>query len=236
MAKKKKFLVVDVETANPVDSPLVYDIGVAIVDKKGKVYESESYIIWDIFIARKDLMETAYYAVKVPKYEQDIIEGLYTVTSFYFARKQILEMMKRHNVNTVAAYNCHFDRGALNNTLNFLTDGKYRYFFPYKTKFICIWHMACQVLCTQKSFVRFAMKNGFYSEKGNMQTSAEAVYAYMRWDKNYEEDHTGLADVMIEKDIMARCFRQHKKMDTVIKRNCWMIPQKIRKEMQLEGL
>ena len=38
MAKKKFYMVLDTETANGLDDPLVYDIGFAIIDKKGQVY------------------------------------------------------------------------------------------------------------------------------------------------------------------------------------------------------
>ena len=58
MAQKKYFMVLDTETANGLDDPLVYDIGFAIVDKKGQVYLEKSYVIYDTFVLMKDLMET----------------------------------------------------------------------------------------------------------------------------------------------------------------------------------
>ena len=54
----------------------------------------------------------------------------------------------------------------------------------------------------------------------------EAVYAYMTKNADFDESHTGLADVLIETEIMAKCFAQHKKMDKSINRSCWRIPQK----------
>ena len=47
----------------------------------------------------------------------------------------------------------------------------------------------------------------------------------MTQNPNFEEKHTGLEDVKIEVQIMARCFRQHKKMDKGINRLCWRTPQ-----------
>ena len=43
--------------------------------------------------------------------------------------------------------------------------------------------------------------------------TTEVLYRYITGDLQFEESHTGLEDVMIEKDILAYCFRQHKKMN-----------------------
>lgn len=228
-------LVVDVETANSTDDALVYDLGFAVVDKKGTVYETQSLIISDIFYGEAELMKSAYYAVKIPKYLEGIKQGKFQVVNFYTARMLVLALMKKYGVKTVMAYNANFDMSALNTTQRFLTKSKYRYFFPYGTKFECIWSMACQVLYTQKSFVRFAFQQGFMSPAGNLQTSAEVGYRYLTGDNAFEEEHTGLSDVLIETQIMAKCYQQKKAMKRTINRYCWTIPQKKRKEMQANG-
>ena len=46
---KKYYLVLDVESANTLEQPLVYDIGYQVVDKKGRVYEEKSHAITDLF-------------------------------------------------------------------------------------------------------------------------------------------------------------------------------------------
>ena len=73
-------MVLDTETCNGfmengklcLDNSLVYDIGWAIVDKRGKVYETKSYINSDIFIHEREMMKTAYYAKKIPMYLDEI--------------------------------------------------------------------------------------------------------------------------------------------------------------------
>ena len=55
-------MLLDTETCNGfmengklgLDNSLVYDIGWAIVDKRGKVYETKSYINSDIFIYERE--------------------------------------------------------------------------------------------------------------------------------------------------------------------------------------
>ena len=226
------YLVLDVETANSTDDPLVYDLGFAVCDRKGNIYEAESYVVSDIFFKETELMQTAYYHEKLPKYYEGIKKQAFKVINFYTAKKRIADLIEKYNIKAVCAYNASFDTKALNTTQRYLTNSKYRYFLPYGTEVYCIWHMACQVICTQKRYIKFCLDNGFVSESGNIKTSAEAVFAYMTKNEKYEECHTGLQDVLIETQIMAKCFAQHKKMNKKINRLCWRIPQSKAKEMR----
>ena len=232
MSSKKYYLVLDVETANSTEDALVYDLGYAVCDKKGNIYEADSFIVSDIFFKEAELMKSAYYATKIPKYLEGIKSRAFNVVTFQKAREALLGAMKRYNVEAVCAYNANFDYTALNTTQRWLTKSKYRFFLPYGTKVYCIWHMACQLICTQKAYIRFCLDNGFVSSSGNIKTSAETVYAYMTANCNYEENHTGLEDVLIETKILAKCFAQHKKVEKNINRFCWRIPQAKAKEIQ----
>lgn len=225
--KRKKFLVLDVETANTTDDPFVYDIGGAVCDKYGNIYEEFSFIVPDIFDNEKALMETAYYSEKLPTYYKGLEQGLFIRKSFYDIRQHINNVIGRHNIFEICAYNAHFDTLAINKTQRWLTKSKYRYFLPYGLQVDCIWHMACQVICTQKAYYNFCHKYGYIKEKsGRIMTDAETVYRYMLFDQpNFSESHTGLDDVRIEVAILAHCFRQKKKMDKSINGLCWKIPQ-----------
>ena len=229
---KNYYLVLDVETANSTNDPLVYDLGFAVCDRKGNIYEAESYVVSDIFYNETELMQTAYYHEKLPKYYEGIKEKAFKVINFYTAKKRIADLIEKYNIKAVCAYNASFDTKALNTTQRYLTNSKYRYFLPYGTEVYCIWHMACQVIYTQKRYIKFCLDNGFVSESGNIKTSAETVFAYMTKNEKYEECHTGLQDVLIETQIMAKCFAQHKKMNKKINRLCWRIPQSKAKEMR----
>ena len=224
--KRKRLLVLDVETANSTDDPFVYDLGGVVCDQKGNIYETFSFVIKDIFDGEPTLMDTAYYANKVPLYREGLRDSKFRKVSFYDARSHVLDVIKRNNIKEVYAYNADFDRKALNTTQRWLTKSKYRWFFPYGVEVKCIWHMACQTICLQKGYRRFCEDNGFRTEKNNrIKTSAEAVYAYMNQRGGFEEKHMGLEDSLIEVDILAHCIRQHKKMDRNINRLCWKIPQ-----------
>jgi hypothetical protein len=170
-------------------------------------------------------MATAYYAVKIPQYIEGLRSGKFKMRTLYNVRKEIKELCDKYEVKGIFAYNAFFDKTALTKTQRYVTKSKYRWFLPYGIPVYCIWHMACQTICLQRMYRKFCEKHGFVSASGNIKTSAEVVYAYLQNKPHFEEQHMGLDDVEIETYIMARCFRQHKRMDKKINRLCWRIPQ-----------
>lgn len=211
--RKKYIAVVDTETANSIEDALVYDIGWAIVDKRGNVYLTRSYLISDIFCEERDLMQTAYYAEKIPAYLADVAEGKRKIISFRMARQIFKNDCKRYNCNTACAHNARFDNNALNTTQRFLTGSKYRYFFPYGMEIWDTMKMAQDVICPMPTYKRFCEAHeGFTLKNGNPRKTAEILYKFITKNPDFMESHTGLEDVMIEKEILAYCIRQHKPM------------------------
>ena len=234
MARKKEmFLVIDTETANSIEQPLPYDIGYAICDRFGHIVLERSFVVAEIFLDHKEMMKSAYFAEKIPHYWEDIKNGTREIKSIFNIRKQIKEDMKKYRIKKVGAYNMAFDKRALNNIIRYCSKSLIRWFFPFGTEFFCIWHLACQVLLNSTSYIKFALQNGLESEAGNIQTSAEACYKFLTNSVDFTEEHTGLEDVRIEIDIMAKCFSTHKKMDKNINTSCWRLPQRKRKELDL---
>lgn len=224
--KKDLFLVLDTETSNDLDNPLVYDLGFAICDRYGKVYYQKSYVIEDTFLYDVPLMKTAYYAEKLPQYYNDISNGTMKIINIQRAKKIIQSLIKDYNIKAVCAYNASFDLRALNTTLRYYTKSQQRWFLPYGINVYCIWHMACQTLYKQAHFFKFVEQNDLFSNSGNIQTSAEIGYKYLTKNNQFAEKHRGLDDVKIELFIMAQCFRQKKKINKNINRGCWSIPTK----------
>ena len=115
---------------------------------------------------------------------------------------------------------------ALNNTLAFLTEEKYKYFFPYKTRYCDIWHMACCSILQQITFDKLAYKNDWTTPCGNVKTSAEIAYRYMVKNEDFEESHTAFEDVLIETEILLKGLRMkltQDKMEVIY--NPWRKPQ-----------
>lgn len=224
--RKKYFLVVDVETANSLDDPMVYDVGFLVGDKQGNIYEKYCFSVSEMFDHYQNLLKSAYYADKLPSYTIDEQNGQRIKTSFFSVRKVFIDVMKKYNIHEVYAYNVSFDRRALNITQRYLSMSKYRWFFPYGTKFSCIWHMACTTLLQQKTFKKKAKVKGWKTASGlNISTNAETVYRYITGEDNFIEQHKGIDDVLIEYEILLRCIRQHKKMKKNINLACWRLVQ-----------
>ena len=232
MRTKEKLLVIDTETCNSVEEPLPYDIGYAICDRTGHIYVKRSFIVAETFLDMQDVMSSAYYAEKIPMYWEDIKSGKRIIKSIINIRKQILDDMKEYKVKKVGAYNMGFDKKALNNVLRYATKSRLRWFFPFGTEYFCIWNMACQTLLNTTTYIKFAERNNLESAKGNLLTSAEACYKFITDTIDFKESHTGLEDVEIEVEIMTKCYKTHKKLDTKINGLCWRLPQIKRKEIK----
>lgn len=212
--RKNYYLMLDTETANGLDDPFVYDIGLAVVDKKGNVYHTDSLIIHEIFYGEEELMRSAYYANKRPLYYKKMKNKEIRVVTFETARKIVAEIMKEWDIHAIVSHNGRFDYNALNTTSKFLTNSRKRSFFPYGTKFYDTMRMAESVILPMKSYKAFCEKlpEVRLLKNGRPRKTAEILYQFLIDDDEFEEEHTGLADCMIEKEIMSYCFRQKKKM------------------------
>lgn len=189
-----------------------YDCGWAVVDKRGNIYRTRSFVNADIFLNEKVAMTSAYYAKKIPEYWDDIKSGKRILTSWANIRKAYIEDVKEFGVTETYAHNARFDVGTLNTTARWLTKSKYRYFFPYGMEICDTLKMCRDVLGNMPTYRAFCEENGYKTKNGQLRFTAEIVYRYITKDNDFVEEHKGLDDVLIEKEIMAYCFKQHKKM------------------------
>ena len=102
--RKKYVMVLDVETTNNImekgapNDGLVYDLGFTIIDKKGNIYCKRSFAIKEIF-DWKELMATAYYVNKLPKYYERLSKGLMEKISIWEARKRVHQAIEYFNIS-----------------------------------------------------------------------------------------------------------------------------------------
>lgn len=202
----------DFEGVSPYNM-LVYDVGYAIVDKRGNVYKTRSFVNADVYLGEKTLMKSAYYAKKLPQYEKEIKSGERKLASMYSIRKTLLDDMHEYNVKEIYAHNMRFDYGSLNNTQRYITKSKFRFFFPYGTEICDTLRMARDVIACMPTYQKYCVENGYLTKTGQPRLTAEIIYRFITGEKDFKESHTGLEDVMIEKDILAYCFAKHKKMN-----------------------
>ena len=216
----KNIIVLDTETTTMDTSiekvepwnMLVYDCGWAVCKKNGEVVITRSFINADVFFGEKQMMKSAYYGEKIPQYIEQIKNGESVVASLYTIRKQLLEDIKTYEVEEVYAHNARFDLGSLNNTQRYETKSKYRYFFPKSVTICDSLKMARDVILKMPTYKKFCEEHNFFTKCGRLPSSAEILYRFISKDINFVEEHKGLDDVMIEKEIVAYCYRQHKPM------------------------
>jgi len=219
--KRKSYkIVLDCETA-PLDKDLegvvpsnmfTYDIGWVICNKMGNVYRSRSFVVADIFLDEKDLMKSAYYANKIPEYWNDIKAKTRVLTTFYNVRRILLEDIKEYNIKQVFAHNMRFDYGSLTNTQRWLTKSKFRYFFPKDVEICDTLKLARQLIAPMPTYKKWCADNGYLTKNNQPRLTAEIIYRFISGNDDFVEEHKGLDDCLIEKEILSYCYRKHQKM------------------------
>ena len=86
--------------------PLIYDLGWQIIDRQGRVYDKQNYLIAEVFSV-PSVFNTAYYASKRPIYLDRLKKGEIILTTWDEATKKLVEAMDV--CYAVGAYNSMFD-------------------------------------------------------------------------------------------------------------------------------
>lgn len=225
----EKILVFDTETAGGLVNPLVYDVGGVVMDKSGFVYHRFHYAVLDI-IGNPHIMDTAYYASKMPIYWQKVAAGEIACLPFSDVLRKLTAIIDLYDIHTIAAYNFNFDNRALKNTCKFLYENEN--WLNRSVDVACIWAGACDTVMKTTKYIKWAEKNGYVTEKGNPQTNAEVCFRYITGNAGYNEEHTGGKDAEIEAHILAAILRRRKKADFTPSAFPWKKVADLKKEME----
>ena len=214
-------IVLDTETANVIQDEngldmsnvLFYDLGFQLVDSHGRTYGKKfSFVNSDIFTHEAELMQSAYYAKKIPQYRADLASGKRILANTYEIRKALVDIINKYDCKFVCAHNARFDHNSLNNTQRWTTKSRFRYFLPYGLEWWDTLKMARSVIGKMPTYQRFCAENGYTTRTGRPRFTAEICYRFITKDNTFVESHTGLEDVEIETEILRYCHRQHKAM------------------------
>lgn len=201
----KKYIILDTETTNDIDCPLVYDFGFSVIDENGKAYASYSFVNADIF-CDDEMMANAYFAEKIPQYWEDIKNGNRVLKSFRSIERIFRRVCREWNVDTFVAHNARFDYLALQTTKRYITTSKERFFFPYGSKFVDTLKLSREVFGKNETYRNFCVTNNYVTNYGQNRYTAEIIYRFLTNCNDFVEEHTGLADCMIEKEIFRYCL------------------------------
>lgn len=211
------YIVFDCETTNTMDDPIVYDLGWSVINDRFEVLAERSFVNADVFIEEKELMKEAYFADKIPQYVAEIADGTRELRRFETIRRAFALDCKMFGVTEIYAHNARFDYKALQTTQRYLTKSKYRWFFPFGVEICDTLKMARQTFGKCEEYKEFCHENGFVCKNGQLRMTAEVLYRFITKDLQFEEEHTGLADVRIEREIFRHCVQ----MDPQIERRLW---------------
>lgn len=201
------FMVVDTETTNSIEDPICYDVGFAVVNSQAEVLERYSFVVAEIFLD-EELMASAYFIDKIPQYWKEIKEGKRKLAKFSTIRFKFAEICRKYEIKRVCAHNARFDYRSLNLTQRYLTSSKYRYFFPYGIEIWDTLKMSREVLKDDDEYGEFCYNNDFLTSRLGKRFTAEILFRFITGCLDFEEAHTGLEDVLIEKEILKYCINK----------------------------
>lgn len=210
--KNARIMMIDTETTNSLEDPVVYDVGFQVFDLEGNTYESCSMINTEVF-NDPNLMSTAYYAEKIPRYMEQVLTGKSVMIPWKSIKTVVKDSIIRNDCRIVCAHNARFDCKSLNLTQRYITTSKWRYFLPYGVEWWDTLRMAREVLKQDGNYRQFCLDNGYVTSRNVSKYTAEVIYRYISGENEFIESHTGLEDVKIEKEIFLYCLKQNPEID-----------------------
>lgn len=205
-------MVLDTETCGTLQAPLVYDIGLTVLNADGTIRFEYRAIVDEVFNGMSNLMQSAHYARKLPTYDAAIASGKLQVLPLARIRKDLFDIVKTYHVTDVWAFNAYFDRKALRNTVLTISNGLQYRMLPYGIVWRDLWHYACETALHSRNFYRYIIKHDAYTPKGWPRTDAEITYRYLSGDNTFIESHTALDDARVEAWILAKLLKRKGKI------------------------
>lgn len=209
MRYQNNILIIDTETTGDFSSPIIYDIGWVVLDKELNITVQREYLVQEVF-NNSYLMDSAYYASKKGMYQDRIRRYDIQVKPLQHIIKTLLKDMRQTKV--FSAYNVAFDYKAISSTIKLvasqLTDKWYKAI--NRKELLCIMNLAAETLLNNEDYIQVALTKGWFTAKGNLKSNAEVAYRYLTKNYDFIEEHTALADVLIEKDILKYCLMNYK--------------------------
>jgi hypothetical protein len=212
--KKTRFLVIDIETARDYNKT-IFDISFGVWSQAEGKIGSIGYIV------EENRNVIPWYADRLDRYAFYVDNGLYQIKPLEKIMQVMAGIIEKYDIQYGTAYNSGFDfpnirkacqRAGINCPLDSLVE-------------FDLLFGACETIGQQKTYRKFVDSNELFTAKGNRSSGAETMYRYLTLDPMFEEEHTGLADIEIEIQILDRVLRQKKKLSMQIGTKAWRLVQ-----------
>lgn len=187
---------------------LPYDISWIVVNDDGEVFEQRRFAVAETFLEEKELLKNAFFADKIPSYWEQIKRNECELKKFANIRKQLIADVQHYFITEIYAFNSDYDETVLNVASRWFSKSKYRYFLPNGTMFKDIMALSKECIFPTEEYQNFCFENGFITKHKNprARNNAEVVFRYITNNLDFEEEHKGLDDCFIEKEIMVFCL------------------------------
>lgn len=207
---RKVFAILDIETIT--DARLAFDIAWILYDSKGNELERHNYLVSEIaetLFAQILIRRDSFMKNKSQFYMDGMAFNSFEIMSLYNIYCGFHAAAAKYNAKIVmCAYNAKFDYSVLNDNMQAYYGMD---FFNDNVEIVDIMTMALATICDTNKFVRWCQLNNMVTEKGNVKTNAETVYAYLTRDTDFVEAHHALQDCEIEADIYFKARKYRKK-------------------------
>lgn len=205
------YAVFDTETCNALNQPLMYDIGWSIYNEFGDLLKRQSFVVAEVYCDLEELMQSAYYASKLPQYKEDLTNGQRILATLEIIKLAFEADLLMYNIKVITAHNAKFDYRAVQTTIRYITKSEQRYFLPYGVELWDTLRMARDTFKNDEDYLNFCRTNGFMTKHKTPRArfTAEVLYRYLSNNLEFVESHTGLEDTLIEKEILFECLRRN---------------------------
>ena len=207
---RKVFAILDIETLT--DARLAFDIAWILYDSKGNELERHNYIVSEIAdapFAQILIRRDSFMKNKAQFYMDGMAFNSFESASLIDIACEFNASAARYNAKIVmCAYNAKFDYSVLNDNMQAYYGMD---FFDNDVEIVDIMTMALATICDTNKLVRWCQLNNMVTEKGNIKTNAETVYAYLTRDSDFVEAHHALQDCEIEATIYFKTRKYRKK-------------------------
>ena len=192
--------VLDTETTD-INKTFCYNVGYVLFDTaNNEILLAEDFVVKQIW-ENIPLFSTAYYAEKRPIYINRMRGRTAQMKKWGHITQHMSHIFEAYEVKAVFAYNSPFDT----RVFEFMSDF-YKTINPLDTLPIYdIRGHVMEVIAFTQDFRDFCEENELFTESGNYSTTAETLTRYLTKNLDFEEEHTALADSIIELMILKRC-------------------------------
>jgi len=220
-------VVFDTETTS-LEKPFCYNIGYIIADLDGNVFCKKDFVVEQVW-HNPMLFTTAYYSDKRELYISRMKGKKATMEKFGYIMQEMIRDFKSYNVELAFAYNSPFDKSVFEFNCEWFKCNN-----PFDNIEIRdIMNFVHTFIAFRKEYQEFCDKYQFYTESGNYSTNAETLFRYISQELEFEEEHTALADSLIEFEILRTCVIEYGADITAIYKRYSSIPRKVPKELKV---